>query len=195
RDLHDGVQQELVALAAKLGLARQQLGRGDFRAEGTLTEMNDDLGTLLADLREFAHAIHPPVLADQGLLEAVEAQASRLPLAMVVQADPALRGVRYPPDVEAATWYVLSEALTNVVKHAGAQQVIVSLQEPDHELVVEVRDDGCGFDPARNHGLGLAGLVDRMDIVGGNLRVDSAAGSGTTLRAQIPLTDPGGVRA
>src|SRR4029450_1277978 len=109
--------------------------------------LHQDLGTLLGDLREFAYAIHPPVLTDQGLLEAVEAQAARLPVAMVVQADPALRGVRYPPHVEAATWYLLSEALTNVVKHASATQVVVSLQQPDHQLVVEVRDDGCGFDP------------------------------------------------
>jgi signal transduction histidine kinase len=195
RDLHDGVQQEVVALTAKLGLARRRLRRGDPRAEDALAELHQDLGTLLGDLREFAYAIHPPVLTDQGLLEAVEAQAARLPVAMVVQADPALRGVRYPPHVEAATWYLLSEALTNVVKHASATQVVVSLQQPDHQLVVEVRDDGCGFDPADPRGLGLAGLVDRMDIVGGDLRVDSAAGKGTTLRAQIPLTEPEVARA
>lgn len=135
------------------------------------------------------------MLADQGLLEAVEAHAARLPLATVVRADPALRGVRYPPDVEAAAWYVLSEALTNVVKHAGARQVVVSLDQPDHELVVEVHDDGCGFDLASSRGLGLAGLADRMDIVGGDLRLDSAAGIGTTLRAQIPLSAVGGARA
>lgn len=190
RDLHDGVQQEVVALTAKLGLARQQLRRGDPRAGAALAELQQDLGTLLGDLRDFAYAIHPPVLADQGLLEAIEAQAARLPLAMVVRADPALRGVRYLPHIEAATWYVLSEALTNVVKHASATQVVVSLRQPSHRLVVEVRDDGRGFNPADPPGLGLAGLADRMDIVGGNLRVDSEAGKGTTLRVQIPLTEP-----
>jgi len=194
RDLHDGVQQEVVALTAKLGLARQRLRRGDPRAEDTLAELDQDLGTLLSDLRDFAYAIHPPVLADQGLLEAIEAQAARLPLVVVVQADPALRGVRYLPHIEAATWYVLSEALTNVVKHASARQVVVSLRQPNHQLVVEVRDDGCGFNPADPRGLGLAGLADRMDIVGGDLRVASAAGKGTTLRAQIPLTGPGVAR-
>src|SRR5260370_17499043 len=106
---------------------------------------------------------------------------------MVVKADPKLRGVRYLPHIEGATWSVLSEALTNVVKHASARQVVVSLRQPNHQLVVEVRDDGCGFNPADPRGLGLAGLADRMDIVGGDLRVDSAAGKGTTLRAQIPL--------
>jgi signal transduction histidine kinase len=195
RDLHDGVQQEVVALTAKLGLARQRLRRGDPRAEDALAELHQDLGTLLGDLREFAYAIHPPVLADQGLLEAVEAQAARLPVAMVVQADPALRGVRYPPNIEAATWYLLSEALTNVVKHASATQVVVSLRQPNHQLVIEVRDDGCGFDPAEPRGLGLAGLADRMDIVGGDLRVDSAAGKGTTLHARIPLAEPEVARA
>src|SRR5260370_41362739 len=113
---------------------------------------------------------------------------------MVVKADPKLRGVRYLPHIEGATWYVLSEALTNVVKHASATQVVVSLRQPNHQLVVEVRDDGCGFSPADPRGLGLAGLADRMDIVGGDLRVDSAAGKGTTLPAQIPVNGPGGRR-
>ena len=112
-----------------------------------------------------------------------------------VQADPALRGVRYPPHIEAATWYVLSEALTNVAKHANASQVVVSLRQPNHQLVVEVRDDGCGFNPAGPRGLGLAGLADRMDILGGELQVHSSAGEGTAPCAQIPLTEPEVARA
>ena len=100
-------------------------------------------------MREFAHAIHPPVLSDQGLLEAIEAQAARLPLEVVIEADPALRGVRYPAHIETTTWYVVAEAMTNAVKHARAERVLVALAQPDGHLAVEVRDDGCGFDPGR----------------------------------------------
>ena len=191
RDLHDGVQQDLVALTAKLALARERLRRGDPRADESLAELQRDMSELIGQLRDFAHAIHPPVLADQGLLEAIEAQAARLPLEVVIEADPALRGVRYPPQVETATWYVVSEALTNAVKHARARRVLVALAQPDGHIAVEVRDDGCGFDQATVRGLGLASLADRMAIVDGALRIDSSPGQGTTLRAEVPLTPAG----
>ena len=187
RDLHDGVQQDVVVLTAKLALAREQLRRGDQRADEPLAELQRDLGDLLVHLREFAHAIHPPVLADQGLLEAIEAQAARLPLEVVIEADPALRGVRYPQHIETATWFVVSEALTNAVKHARAARVLVALAQPNGSLTVEVTDDGCGFDSPTVRGLGLASLADRISIVHGDLRIDSARGQGTTLRAEIPL--------
>jgi signal transduction histidine kinase len=191
RDLHDGVQQDLVALTANLALARERLRRGDPRADESLAELQRDMSGLLGQLRDFAHAIHPPVLADQGLLEAIEAQAARLPLEVVIEADPALRGVRYPPQVETATWYVVSEALTNAVKHAQARRVLVALTQPDGQLAVEIRDDGCGFDQASVRGLGLASLADRIAIVDGALRIDSSPGRGTTLRAEVPLTAAG----
>ena len=139
-------------------------------------------------MREFAHTIHPPVLADQGLLDAIEAQAARLPLEVVIEADPALRGVRYPAHIETTTWYVVAEALTNAVKHARADRVLVALAQPDGHLTVEVRDDGCGFDPVSARGLGLAGLTDRISIVHGALRIDSQPGRGTTLHAEIPIS-------
>jgi len=189
RDLHDGVQQEIVVLAAKLALARQRLRRGDRSADGLLAEVQDDVTALLNQVREFAHAIHPPVLADQGLLEAIEAQAARLPLGVVIEADAALRGVHYPQQVEATAWYILSEALTNVVKHADARQVRVRLARPDGRLTLEVRDDGTGFDTRGAGGLGLAGLADRIATVDGILRVESTPGRGTTLRAEIPLPE------
>ena len=187
RDLHDGVQQEVVALTAKLGLACQRLGRGDRSGERLLADLQADLGDLLGTLRAVAHAIHPPVLADRGLLSAVEAQAARLPLAMAVHADPALRAVRFPPRIEATAWYGLAEALSNVVKHANATQVEVVLQQPDGRLTLEVRDDGRGFDAGAPRGLGLTGLADRLDIVGGSLVVESAAGRGTALKMDIPV--------
>jgi signal transduction histidine kinase len=192
RDLHDGVQQEVVALTAKLGLACQRLGRGDRSGERLLVDLQADLGDLLSTLRAVAHAIHPPVLADRGLLSAVEAQAARLPVAMAVHADPALREVRFPPRIEATAWYALAEALSNVVKHANATQVEVFLQQPDGRLTLEVRDDGRGFDAEAPRGLGLTGLADRLDIVGGSLVVESAAGQGTALRMDIPVRSANG---
>jgi signal transduction histidine kinase len=190
RDLHDGVQQDLVVLSAKLAMARERLRRGDPRVGEPLADLQRDVGTLLANLREFAHSIHPPVLADQGLLEAIEAQAARLPVEVVIEADPALRGVRYPQHVETAAWYLLSEALTNAVKHACARQVFVALGQPNGRLVVQVRDDGRGFDPTSPRGLGLSGLADRMSIVDGTLEITSGPWQGTSLRAEIPLTGP-----
>jgi signal transduction histidine kinase len=187
RDLHDGPQQDLVVLNANLALARERLRRADPRADDTLAEVQADLVGLLARLREFAHAIHPPVLADQGLLEAIEAQASRLPLEVVVEADAELRGVRYPEQIETAAWYVVSEAMTNAVKHAAATRLRIRLAQRAGRLSVEVSDDGRGFDPGPARGLGLTGLTDRMAIVHGTLRIDSRAGCGTTLRADIPL--------
>jgi signal transduction histidine kinase len=187
RDLHDGPQQDLVVLSANLALARERLRRADPRADATLAEVQADLVGLLARLREFAHAIHPPVLADQGLLEAIEAQASRLPLEVVVEADPELRGVRYPVQIETAAWYVVSEAMTNAVKHAAADRLRIRLVQFAGGLSVEVSDDGRGFDSSAARGLGLTGLTDRLAIVHGTLLIDSQPGRGTTLRADIPL--------
>ena len=190
RDLHDGVQQDLVVSIAKLAMARERLRRDDPRASESLDELQRDLAALLAGLREFAHSIHPPVLADQGLLEALEGHAGRLPVEVIIEAEASLRGVRFPRHVETAAWYLLSEALTNAVKHSGAGQVTVGLAQPDGRLVVEVRDDGRGFDPATARGLGLSGMADRMSIVQGTIQVTSAPGHGTTLRGEIPLTGP-----
>jgi signal transduction histidine kinase len=190
RDLHDGVQQEIVALSAKLAMARQRLRRGDPSADQLLAEVQADVTGLLNEVREFAHAIHPPVLADQGLLQAIEAQAARLPVGVVIESDAALRGVHYPQHVEATAWYVVAEALTNVVKHAYARQVRVRLAQPDGRLTLEVRDDGTGFDTRTAGGLGLAGLADRISTVDGTLRIESTPGRGTTLHAEIPLPDP-----
>jgi signal transduction histidine kinase len=190
RDLHDGVQQEVVALGATLGLARQRLGRGDVTgATEILDDLERNIATLLHDVREFAYAIHPSVLSDQGLLEAVEAHAARLPIAMVVRAEPSLRRVRFPAHIETTAWYGLAEALSNVVKHADATQVVVRLQKPDHLLTVAIEDNGRGFEPTQPRGLGLDGLADRLDIVGGHMTIDSAPGRGTAVTLEIPLRE------
>ncbi len=187
RDLHDGIQQDIVALTAKLALAMARQRRGDSRADESLADVQRDLAALLGHLREFAHAIHPPVLADKGLLEAIEAQAARLPIEVVIEAEPALRGVRFPRHAESAAWFVVAEALTNTVKHAAAGRVQVALYRLDGRLAVEVSDDGRGFDPAAARGLGLSSLADRMSIAGGTLRIDSRPGAGSTVRAEVPL--------
>ena len=186
--LHDGVQQEIVALSAQAGLVRQQLQRGDpgGAAEG-LAGIQRDLATTLRDVREIAYAIHPPVLSDRGLLEAIEAQSSRLALPMAVRADPGLRGVRFPEPIEATAWYVLAEALANVVKHAAATEVEVSLDRHDGHLGLVIRDDGRGFDPEGPRGLGLTGLSDRLGTVGGSVTIVSGAGQGTSVRVNIPV--------
>ena len=185
--LHDGVQQEIVALSAKAGLVRQQLLRGEAAAADGLAEMQRDLATTLQDVREIAYAIHPPVLSDRGLLEAIEAQSSRLAVPMAVRADPGLRGVRFAAQIEATAWYVLAEALSNVVKHAKASEVEVSLVRQDGTLGLVIRDDGCGFDPGRPRGLGLTGLSDRLDTVGGSVTISSEAGLGTSVCVSIPV--------
>jgi signal transduction histidine kinase len=187
RDLHDGVQQEIVALTAKVGLGRQWLRRGRPGTEEILGELQRDLGTLLDHVRDVAYAIYPPVLSDRGLLEAVEAQAGKLAVPMAVRADPALRGLRFAPPIEATAWYVLAEVLSNVVKHAQASEVEVSLHRIDGVLRLAVRDDGLGFDPSDRRGLGLAGLADRLDTVNGSVSIDSAAGQGTLVVVRIPL--------
>ncbi len=185
--LHDGVQQEIVALSAKAGLVRQQLLRGDPAAAAGLADMQRELATTLREVRELAHAIHPPVLSDRGLLEAIEAQSSRLAVPMAVRADPGLRGVRFGEQIEATAWYVLSEALANVVKHAAASEVEVSLERQDGTLALVIRDDGCGFDLDRPRGLGLTGLSDRLDTVGGSVAITSETGLGTSVRVSVPV--------
>lgn len=192
RDLHDGVQQQVVALGASLSLARERMRRGDPRSDEAMAEAQRQVGALLDDVRAVAHSIHPPVLADRGLLEAVEAQAARLPVPVAVSADPGLRETRFAPEVESAAWFSIAEALSNAVKHADASLVVVTLEQRDGHLAVTVSDDGHGFDPVSPRGLGLTSLADRLDTVGGVFTVDSAAGSGTSVRLRVPVS--GGAR-
>ncbi len=192
RDLHDGAQQAVVALSAKLAMARNQLRRGDERASATLLELHEDVLGLLHQLRELAHSIRPAVLSDRGLLDAVEAQASRLPLPVVIDAEPSLRGVRFPGPIEDALWYGIAEALTNALKHADARRVVVALARRDGHLVAEVRDDGGGFEPTASVGFGLAGLADRIAVLSGRFSVDSTLGVGTRVRIELPLHENSG---
>ena len=186
RDIHDGVQQAVVALLTKLRLARNQLARGES-AEALLVETQADASELLTDLRELAHGIHPPVLTDGGLVAAVEARAGRMPLGVTVQADDTIRHRRFAADVEAAAYFVACEALTNVVKHADAADAVVTLTAGNGRLRLQVSDDGAGVNGSGGKGQGLTNLRDRVEALGGQLTVEPGPGGGTTLTAALPI--------
>jgi signal transduction histidine kinase len=185
RNIHDGVQQQVVALITKLRLARNRFGRGEL-ADAEFVELQRDAREMSIDLRELAHGIHPPVLSDNGLVAAVEARAARLPLDVAVVADDALRAGRLAEDIEGAAYFVICEALTNVVKHAGATASTVELNATDGRLRLLVYDNGHGLggDPK---GRGLTNLRDRVEALGGQLDVDGHNGSGTRVYAELPL--------
>jgi signal transduction histidine kinase len=187
RDIHDGAQQELVAMIAKLRIARELIRRDPDTAVGTLEELQGDAQAALHGIRELAQGIHPTVLSDQGLVAAIEDRSARLPLEVSVVADPGTRAARYPDPVEGAAFFVVSEALANVLKHAGATRATVTLGQQDGTLVVEVTDDGRGFEPAGQRGSGLIHLTDRVGALGGTLRVRSSVGSGATVTAALPV--------
>jgi signal transduction histidine kinase len=184
RNIHDGAQQQLVALAVKARLARR-LGENDpAKAAEILGQIEGELSTALEDLRDLARGIYPPLLADKGLAVALEAQARRSPVPVTVAAD----GVgRFPQPIEAAVYFSCLEALQNVAKYAEASNVVVRISDGAGELRFEISDDGIGFDPASTgYGTGLQGLRDRLEALGGEVDVRSEPGSGTTVAGHIP---------
>jgi signal transduction histidine kinase len=181
RDLHDGAQQRLVSLALSLRLLRSRLD-GDPNALRELEAARGELDRALEELRELARGIHPSVLTDRGLGAALEGLAHRVPLPVELVVTP---GTRLPERVESASYFVVAEALTNVVKYARATHARVNVKRDDGRVLVEVSDDGVGgADPST--GSGLRGLLDRVSALGGGLEVESATGEGTTVRAEIP---------
>jgi signal transduction histidine kinase len=183
RNLHDGAQQRLVALSLTLRLAQGKVRKDPDAAEAMLAGAQEELATALAELRELARGIHPAVLSERGLRAALEALAGRSPVPVELAEVP---GDRLPEPVEAAAYFVVAEALTNVVKYAHASEATVSVRRRNGTAVVEVRDDGVGgADPGR--GSGLRGLADRVAALDGSLELDSPPGAGTRLRAEIPV--------
>jgi len=181
RNLHDGAQQRLVSLSLALRLAHARLRDSPEEAERLLTGASEELAQALEELRELARGIHPAVLSERGLSAALEALAGRAPVPVGVTVPPD----RLPPAVEAAAYYVISEALANVAKYAEASAVEIRVTRQNGRAVVEVADDGVGgADPTR--GSGLSGLVDRVEALDGVLKVESEPGSGTRIRAEIP---------
>ena len=184
RDLHDGAQQQLVALAVQLKLARTMLERDPATVGGMLDSLQTSAADALADLRDLARGIYPQLLADRGLSAALEAQATKSSVPTTVRSD----GVeRYPREVEAAVYFTCLEALNNVAKYSGATAATVSLAQANGTLTFTVADDGVGFDPDQvEHGTGLQGMADRLDAIGGDVRVRSAPGEGTTVKGSVP---------
>ena len=184
RDLHDGAQQQLVALAVKQRLAEGLVQTDPDKVAQMLADLQTDTAEALENLRDLARGIYPPLLADQGLPAALEAQARKVPVSVTVESD----GLgRYPQEVEAAVYFCCLEALQNVVKYADATHARVRLSTEAGQLSFTVIDDGKGFDPASMPaGSGLQGMADRVEALGGALQVRSEPGAGTTVTGRIP---------
>ena len=183
RNLHDGAQQRLVTLALSLRIALGKIDADPAAARATLTAAAEELSLALQELRALARGLHPAVLTDHGLCAAAEMLAGRAPVPVRITEMP---GERLSQPVEAAAYYLIAEALTNVAKYAQASEARVRVIASDASVVVEVSDDGVGgAEPAT--GSGLRGLADRVEALGGTLEVVSPGGGGTTLRAEIPL--------
>ena len=186
RDLHDGVQAQLVTLAMDLGMARQKLAAGhdaDPAVLALVERAHDDSKRAVSELRNLVRGIHPAVLTDRGLDAAVSALAARSPIPVEVNISLATRP---PATLESAAYFVIAEALTNAAKHSGASLIRVDVRVVDGRLRVEVSDDGCGGADAE-HGGGLAGLAGRLAAVEGRLRVASPIGGPTAVLAELPL--------
>jgi signal transduction histidine kinase len=190
RDIHDGAQQQLVALAVKLGLAERQVATDPNRATAMLQEAKAETQSALDDLRDLARGIYPPLLADKGLAAALDGQARKSPIP--VEIEPVGIG-RYAPETEAAVYFSCLEALQNVAKYANASKATVRLAQANGNLTFEVADDGRGFDAAAvGHGSGLQGIADRLAALGGEVTIRSGPGHGTTVAGRLPVEEQSG---
>jgi signal transduction histidine kinase len=189
RDLHDGAQQRLVAAALELTMLEQQLVRGPAAAQAVLARAREQLDGGLSDLRDLARGIHPSVLTDRGLAVALEGLAKRAP--MPVELRVAVNG-RLDQAIEAAAYFLVSEAITNAAKHARAESVRVDVEANGDTMLVTVADDGVGG-AETTRGSGLGGLIDRVEAVGGRLEITSPSGDGTRLSARLPTNVLGGL--
>jgi signal transduction histidine kinase len=181
RDLHDGAQQRLVALSLELGLLEERF-EGDPDAKAALDQTRREIMESLRELRELAHGIHPAVVTGHGLAVALKTLVARAPVPVRLTID--LDG-RLPERQEVAAYYVVSESLTNVAKYASASSAAVEVRLADGRLLVEIVDDGIGGADTRR-GSGLRGLADRVEALGGRLRIWSPGGGGTRVEAEIP---------
>jgi signal transduction histidine kinase len=181
RDLHDGAQQRLVALAMDLGRARARFADDPEAARAIVDQAHAEAKEALVELRNLVRGVHPPVLTDRGLDAALSGLAALSPVPVSVRVDVAPRP---SASVEAIAYFVVAEALTNVAKHARATRAVVSVDRHGNTLSVVIRDDGIGGADPR--GQGLSGLADRVAGVDGRLTVDSPAGAGTVIEVELP---------
>ncbi len=184
RNIHDGAQQQIVGLAVRLRLTDALIDDDPAQAHAALHEMQEQAGEAARDLRELAHGIYPPLLADRGLSVALEAQARRSPVPVTTES----AGIgRYSQEVEAAVYFCCLEALQNVAKYSKAASARLSVSAVNSHLSFEVTDDGRGFDPAATtQGTGLEGMTDRIEALGGSIEIRSRPGQGTTIAGSIP---------
>jgi signal transduction histidine kinase len=187
-DIHDGAQQQLLAIGATLALAETVAGQDEERERALVAQLKAETSGALETLRELARGIYPPLLADQGLAAAVSAHASKAPGQVEVDAV----GVgRYPADLETAIYFCCVEALQNAARHAPGSAIRVSLAEDEGQVVFSVTDDGPGFVPATPPaGTGLRNMGDRLAALGGSCQIDSSPGVGTTIAGRIGLGAP-----
>jgi len=186
RNLHDGVQQQLVAMNVQLGLLARVAEADPAKAVDMATLLQTRSTEALNDLRDLARGIYPPLLADKGLVAALEAQARKAAVPTTVACE---QIDRYPRAIESAVYFCSLEALNNIAKYAGASHATIDLAQHDGHVTFRVYDDGAGFDPATtSYGTGLQGMADRLDAIGGDLTVMSTPGSGTTVAGRVPVS-------
>jgi signal transduction histidine kinase len=189
RDLHDGAQQRLVSLALELRVAQNTVPAELPELRAGIGQVAEDIAAVLADLREISRGLHPAILSQGGLGPALRtlARRSAVPVVLTIDTDS-----RYPPPLEVAAYYLVSEALTNTSKHARAQRAEVTVEDHDNTLRLRVRDDGVGGAQPQQ-GSGLIGLRDRVEALGGSVEVASPIGHGTVIQVSLPIgsTDGG----
>jgi signal transduction histidine kinase len=192
RNLHDGAQQQLVALKVQLGLAERMAAAGKDVSE-LLRELGAAATDALENLRDLARGIYPPLLAAEGLPAALTAQGRKAPFELSIDAD----GIgRYPQEVEGAVYFCCLEAFQNTTKYADAKRVVVTLRGDDQRLSFAVEDDGCGFDPDTTpRGSGSQNVTDRVEALDGTVTITSKPGCGTTIRGEIPIPSQSAVTA
>jgi signal transduction histidine kinase len=184
RDIHDGAQQHLVALAVKLNLAKTMTRKKPERAEAMLVQLKDEAQDALDTLDELAQGIYPPVLAEHGIAKAIKTRADKTPFALHIADE---TQARFEPHIEAAAYFCILEALQNVAKYANSTTATVTLEQREGTLTFTVTDDGAGFDPdTTEYGTGIQGMGDRLAAVGGTIDLTSAPGTGTTVTGLIP---------
>jgi signal transduction histidine kinase len=187
RDIHDGAQQQLVSMAVKLRLARQMIDSQPQKAAQILDDVIPEANETLETLRDLARGIFPPLLADRGLVSALEAHVAKYVVRARVEASDVFTSTRFEPHIEAAVYFCCLEAIQNSTKHAPGGAITVRLSTSDGWLEFAVSDDGPGFDPKSiSFGTGLQNMTDRLEAIGGKLEIASAPGQGTTITGRVP---------